>query len=136
MGHSRAMSATGHRVAAGAGVLAGLVLLTRHEPALARLVPEYPRERRWVVRLLGARLVVQHATVLAVPRPPVVRAAAAVDLLHAATMLPLLRSPRYGRAAAISGAVAAAYGIGALAATPGAAPPRDGRGPGRRWLDA
>ena len=95
-----------------AGVLAGLVLLLRPETALARLAPEYPRERRWVVRLLGARLVAQHAAVLVAPRPVVVRAAGAVDLVHAATMLPLLRSPRYGRAARISGSIAAAYGVG------------------------
>jgi len=99
------------RTTSAVGVGVGLVLLTRPEDALARLAPEYPRDRRWVVRVLGARLLVQHAAVLAAPRPPVLRAAAAVDLLHAATMAPLLRSPRYGRAARISGAVAAAYGV-------------------------
>ena len=99
------------RTTSAVGVGVGLVLLTRPEDALARLAPEYPRDRCWVVRVLGARLLVQHAAVLAAPRPPVLRAAAAVDLLHAATMAPLLRSPRYGRAARISGAVAAAYGV-------------------------
>jgi hypothetical protein len=69
-----------------------------------------------VVRLLGARLVGQHAAVLVAPRPPVLRLAAGIDLLHAATMVPLLRSPRYGRAARISGAAAAAYGVGASVA--------------------
>ena len=98
------------RTAAGAGLAAGAVLLVRPEQALARLAPGYPRDRRWVVRLLGARLLAQHAAVLAAPRPVVLRAAAVVDLLHAATMLPLVRSPRYGRAARISGAVAAGYG--------------------------
>ncbi len=103
------------RVPAVAGLAAGAVLLARPEEALRRLAPEYPRERRWVVRLLGARLVAQHAAVLVAPRPGVLRAAAATDLLHAATMVPLLRSPRYGRAARISGAVAAGYGVwGAL----------------------
>ncbi len=103
------------RVPAAAGLAAGAVLLARPEAALRRLAPEYPRERRWVVRLLGARLVAQHAAVLVAPRPGVRRAAAATDLLHAATMVPLLRSPRYGRAARISGAVAAGYGAwGAL----------------------
>ena len=63
------------------------------------------------VRLLGARLVGQHAAVLAVPRPPVLRLAAGLDLLHAATMLPLVGSTRYGRAARISGGVAATYGV-------------------------
>jgi hypothetical protein len=105
------MSGPAVRTTSAVGVLAGLVLLTRPDDALDRLAPEYPHDRRWVVRVLGARLLVQHAAVLAVPRPPVLRAAAAVDLLHAATLVPLLRSPRYGRAARISGAVAAAYGV-------------------------
>jgi hypothetical protein len=104
------------RVPPAAGLVAGLVLLARPEPALRRLAPEFPRERRWVVRVLGARLAVQHAAVLARPRQPVLRAAAGVDLLHAATMAPLVRSRRYGRAARVSGAVAAAYGIWALLA--------------------
>ena len=104
------------RTTALAGVGAGLVLLVRPDAALARLAPEYPREQRWVVRLLGVRLLAQHTAVLASPRPPVLRLAADVDLLHAATMVPLLRSPRFGRAARISGAVAAAYGVGASVA--------------------
>jgi hypothetical protein len=99
------------RVPAAAGAVAGVVLLAATAPALRRLAPEFPRERRWVVRLLGARLLAQHAAVLAAPRPAVLRAAAAVDLLHAATMTPLVRSPRYGRAARISAAVAAAYAV-------------------------
>jgi hypothetical protein len=98
------------RTTAAGGVAAGLVLLTRPEQAVARLAPAYPRNRLWIVRLLGARLVGQHAAVVAVPRPSVLRVAAGIDLLHAATMLPLLRSPRYGRAARISGTVAATYG--------------------------
>jgi hypothetical protein len=98
-------------IPAAAGLVAGAALLLRPRDVLARLAPEYPPERRWVVRLLGARLVAQHAAVLAAPRPAVLRTAAGVDLLHAATMLPLVRSRRYGRAARISGAVAAAYGV-------------------------
>jgi hypothetical protein len=104
------------RVPSAAGVLAGAVLLLRPDAALDRLAPEYPRERRWAVRVLGARLLAQHGAVLTAPRPAVLAAAAGVDLLHAATMLPLLRSLRYGRAARISGGLAAAYGVGAFAA--------------------
>jgi hypothetical protein len=99
------------RTTAGAGIAAGLALLTRPGQAVARLAPEYPHDRLWIVLLLGARLVGQHAAVLAVPRPPVLRLAAGLDLLHAATMLPLVGSTRYGRAARISGAVAATYGV-------------------------
>ncbi len=103
--------ATATRVPAAAGAVAGLILLTRPEQALGRLAPEYPRQRRWVVRVLGARVLAQHVAVLAAPRPAVLRVAAAVDLLHAVTMLPLVRSPLYGRAARVSGGIAAAYGV-------------------------
>ena len=105
------LSAVPVRVLSAAGVAAGAALLARPEAVLTRLAPEYPRERRWVVRLLGARLVAQHAAVLTSPRPAVLRGAAGIDLLHAATMLPLLGSPRYGRAARASGALALAYGV-------------------------
>jgi hypothetical protein len=105
------------RVPSAAGLAAGAVLLARPESALTRLAPEYPRQRRWVVRLLGARLLAQHAAVLAAPRPAVLRASAGTDLVHAASMLPLVRSPRYGRAARISGGLAAAYGAWAGAAS-------------------
>jgi len=104
------------RVASAAGLAAGAVLLTRPGQVAARLAPTFPQDRLWIVRLLGARLVGQHTAVLTAPRPEVLRIAAGVDLLHAASMLPLLRSPRYGRAARISGALAAGFGLGAWAA--------------------
>jgi hypothetical protein len=76
---------------------------------VAALSPEFPESRLWVVRVLGARHLAQGAVVLAAPRAPVVRAAAAVDALHAASMLPLLTFPRYGRAARVSGGIAATW---------------------------
>ena len=111
------MSTLPVRIAAAGGLAAGVALLTRPGQVVARLAPAYPRDRLAVVRLLGARLIGQHAAVLAAPRPEVLRVAAGVDLLHTATMLLLLRSPRYGRAARISGAVAAGYGVGAWVAS-------------------
>ena len=42
----------------------------------------------------------------------------AVDLLHAASMVPFVASPRYGRAARVSGGLAAAYAAVALAVAP------------------
>jgi hypothetical protein len=70
------------------------------------------------VPVLGARLVAQHAAVLAAPTPRVVRVGSVVDLLHAASMVPLVRSPRHRRAAVISGAVAAGYAVLAPAVAP------------------
>ena len=87
----------------------GLLLLLRAGPLVESVCPEFPESEQWVVRLLGGRLVVQHALVLSRPTRGHVRAAAAVDVLHAASMVPLLWSPRYRRAALVSGGYAACY---------------------------
>ena len=94
------------RVLAAAGGTAGLVLLTRPLRVLDAVAPAFPRERAWLVRALGARMLVQHAAVLVRPGPGVVTAGAALDALHAASMLPFLGSARYGRGARVSAAVA------------------------------
>ena len=91
---------------AAAGATAGLVLLTRPQRVLDAVAPTFPRERAWLVRALGARMLVQHAVVLVRPGPGVVTSGTALDALHAASMLPFLGSDRYGRAARISAAVA------------------------------
>ncbi|WP_040339769.1 hypothetical protein [Candidatus Blastococcus massiliensis] len=96
----------GAAAGATAGATAGLLLLTRPQWALDAVAPAFPRERRWIVRALGARMLVQHGAVLARPEPAVLTAGAGIDLLHAASMLPFLGSGRYGRAARISAAVA------------------------------
>jgi hypothetical protein len=105
----------GTRSLAAAGVVAGLALVTRPRQVADAVAPTYPSSRLWVARLLGVRLLVQHAAVLAAPRPAVLRAAAAVDGLHAASMVPLLRSARYGRAARVSGGAAAGTALVAVA---------------------
>jgi hypothetical protein len=97
------------RLLASLGLAGGAALLVRPQPVVNGLTPEFPSDRRWLVRLLGARLVAQNAVVLLAPEPSVVRAASTVELLHAASMLPVLRLPRYRRAAWISGGTSAAY---------------------------
>ena len=109
------------RLLAGAGAATGVLLLARPLRVVDAVAPAFPRERLWLVRALGARLVVQHGSVLAAPDPRLVRAGSAVDLLHAASMVPFVASPRYGRAARISGGLAAAYAAVALAVAPRAA---------------
>ncbi|WP_347057306.1 hypothetical protein ABC795_11420 [Blastococcus sp. HT6-30] len=99
------------RLLSAAGLAAGLLLLTRPEVVAAAVAPAFPRERLWLARVLGARLVAQHALVLAAPTASAVRLAAAVDGLHAASMLPVLGLPRYRRAALISGGLAAASAL-------------------------
>ncbi|RBY88028.1 hypothetical protein DQ244_15800 [Blastococcus sp. TBT05-19] len=99
------------RALAGTGLLAGLALLTLPGAVTAAVAPRYPRERLWIARVLGARLIAQHALVLVAPEAAVVRIAAAVDGLHAASMLPVLALPRYRRAALVTGALAGAYAL-------------------------
>ena len=116
------------RLLACLGVASGLVLVTRPQQVLDRLAPAFPAERRGLVRALGARLLVQHGAVLAVPDGRLVRLGSAVDLLHAASMVPFVASPRYGPAAPISGGLAAAYAAVApvLAPSNGPATPSSG----------
>jgi hypothetical protein len=106
------------RLLAGLGVLSGAALLARPHEVVDRLCPELPRDRVWLVRVLGVRLLAQHGAVLIAPGVRLVRLSSAVDLAHAASMVPLVASPRYGRAARLSGGMAAVYAAVALAVAP------------------
>src|SRR4051794_15656664 len=106
------------RLLAAGGAASGALLLVRPERVVDALAPAFPRERLWLVRLLGVRLLAQHGAVLVAPGAAVVRLGAAVDLVHAASMVPFLGSPRYGRAARLSGGLAAAYAAVALRVAP------------------
>lgn len=107
----------GLRLLSGSGLIGGLVLAVRPGAVLDLVDQAFPRERRWLARLLGARLVAQHSAVLLRPDAAVLTAAAGVELLHAASMLPFIGSARYGRAARISGAVALGSAVLARRAT-------------------
>ena len=106
------------RLLAGLGLASGAVLLARPQQVVDRVCPELPRDRVVLVRLLGLRLLVQHGAVLLEPHPVLVRAGSAVDLLHAASMVPFAASARYGRAARLSGALAAGYAAVAMTVAP------------------
>ena len=112
---------TWSRVLAGSGVASGTALLARPQRVVDAVAPAFPRERLWLVRVLGIRLIAQHGGVLVAPRPGLVRIGSAIDLVHAASMVTFLASPQYGRAARISGGLAAAYAAIALAVAPRAA---------------
>ena len=101
---------------AGAGLAGGLALLIRPERIAAAVAPEFPRQRLWIARVLGARLVAQHALVLAAPTASSVRLAVAIDGLHAASMLPVVALPRYRRAALVTGGAAASFALAGRAA--------------------
>jgi hypothetical protein len=98
----------------GVSLALGAVLVARPRPVVAALAPAYPADKDWVVRLLGGRLVVQHALLLAAHDRPASYAGVAVDALHALSMLPFTASDRYRRAALVSAGTAA--GSGALTA--------------------
>ena len=106
------------RLLAALGAASGLALVARPQRVVDRLAPGFPESRLPLVRLLGLRLVAQHGAVFLEPHPVLVRAGSAIDLLHAASMVPLVASPRYGRAARISGGLAAAYAAVAMAVAP------------------
>ena len=98
---------------AATGIAWGAALLVRPRLVAGALCPEFPADRDWLVRLLGARLVVQDSALFAAPTRRGAVAAAVVDGVHALSMLPWLGRRPYRRAAAISGGVAA---VGALTA--------------------
>ena len=117
------------RLLAGLGVASGAALVALPEDVVDSVAPAFPRERLWLVRLLGIRLLAQHGAVLVAPRRELIRLSSAVDLVHAASMVPFVASPRYGRAARLSGGLAAAYAAVALAVAPrsaSGAPAADG----------
>ena len=98
---------------------ADLVLVVRPDTVLDALTPGSARPPRGLVRLLGARVVLQQLLVLAAPTRRTVVLGAAVDGLHAASMVAAaLRWPQHRGAAALSAASAAAAGLLALAVAP------------------
>ena len=106
------------RLMAALGLVVGGALLARPQSLVDRVAPAFPASQLWLARALGVRLLLQHGAVLARPDRTVIRASSAVDLLHAATMVPFVASARYGRAARLSGGLAAAYAALGVAAAP------------------
>jgi len=107
------------RVLAAVLAAANVTLVVVPDRVVAALVPGRVRPPRALVRLLGARVVVQQAVVLAAPTRRVVLLGAAVDGLHAASMVAAaLRWPAQRRAATVSAAAA----IGSAVLGAGTAP--------------
>ena len=105
-------------IAAGHGLLGAGLLLRPRTVARRAGGAHRPGPPAWLVRVLGARSVLQAAATAVAPGAPVLIAGAAVDATHALSMLPLvIASPRYRRVAAVSSAVAfASAAAGAAAA--------------------
>jgi len=99
--------------------LGGVAMVAAPRWVVAHLAPGPGAPKNWLVRVLGARTVVQSALLLAAPTRPAVQAGAAVDALHAASMLPAwLIWPRHRQAAAVSGGIAVASVLAQLAVAP------------------
>jgi hypothetical protein len=102
------MSAVPARVLGSAQLALGALLVGR-PGVLAGHVPW------WIVRLLGARGLVQGAVTVLDPDTTTLGLGACVDAAHALSMLPVVvASSRYRRPAAISGAVAAGLAVAGL----------------------
>jgi hypothetical protein len=97
------------RAIAAAQAAGAAVLALAPEQAL-RLCGEDRRNAppAWIVRLLGARQLIQAAVQFAEPTPHVASLGAAADAAHAVSMIPVVAfSRRFRRAALISGGYAA-----------------------------
>lgn len=88
--------------------VANLFLVARPDDVAAALARGQELPPSWLVRVLGSRVVCQQLAVSARPTRGPVLAGAAVDTLHAASMVAAARIwPRHRRVAAASAAVAA-----------------------------
>jgi hypothetical protein len=91
------------------------ILLAQPRALLRAITGDHGVPPSWVVRVLGARGLLQGALETVRPRPTILRLGIAVDLTHAASMLAAARIwPRYRRAALVSAGSAA---VSALAGT-------------------
>ncbi len=105
-------------VSAALGAL-GLITAVAPDQVTARLGPGSPRPPRWIVRVLGARSVLQHALILTRPTRRAVQFGATLDGLHAASMLPAAAVwSRYARPASVSAGIAAVSALLQLAVLP------------------
>ena len=97
----------------------GAVLLTRPRAVAELVAGDSATPPTAVVRVLGARRLVQHLLVLATPTRTVVLASAATDALHAASMVAAaVIWPEYRRSALVSASVATASAVLSVASAP------------------
>jgi hypothetical protein len=109
-------STTAARIIGAGSVIVGVALLAAPGRVCDLVSNTGARPTGWV-RLLGARYLAQGVAQLRWPRPAVLRGSAAVDGLHAVSMVALAAaSPTYRRLAVCSAALASA-GTAANAST-------------------
>lgn len=97
----------------------GLTMLVAPEWVVRRLTPDAPEPRSWIVRLLGARSLVQNVLIVIRPTRQAMQLGAAVDGLHAASMVGVAAlSSRFRRPAAVSAGIATVSALVDLAVAP------------------
>jgi len=108
---------TARRAAPLAQAATGAVLLTRPEALVALVSGSGAHPANWIVRVLGARMTAQGCVAVARPRRGLLLAGAAVDALHAASMVLIARAePSYRRPAIASAVAAAVFAVASTAA--------------------
>ena len=114
---ARRVSTTGRRLAAVPWAIGGAAMLLLPRKTTRWVCAGGPEPDLRVVRVLGARLVVQSAVTLVRPTREVVLAGAGLDLLHAASMgAARLAFPRLVRPIGVSAASSVAAALAGLAA--------------------
>lgn len=103
-------------VLAGAQVAQAALLLAQPASMVRSAVGDQDVPPPWIMRLLGARMLVQAAADVVSPRPTTLRVSAFVDVTHAASMVIAAKVwPRYRRAALASAISAASAATAAVA---------------------
>ena len=104
------------RLLAGAHLGQAAVLLAQPQSVLRAITGDHGTPPSWIVRVLGARILLQAGLETASPSSTILRLGIAVDLTHVASMLAAARIwPRYRRAALASAGSATASALaGAL----------------------
>jgi hypothetical protein len=109
-------SAIAARVAAGWQVCFGAALLARPSQVAGALSGQADLPARGLIRLLGARSLLQGIVMATIPDPAVLVAGVGVDTLHAVSLVPVVARKKYRRPAAASMALAAASALVELTA--------------------
>jgi hypothetical protein len=99
-------------VVIGARTAVGIALLTRPR-ALLTTVSGQPVDEKVAIyaRILGARHLVEAAVLWRWTTPTVVRTGAAIDAIHAASALPLVKSRHHSRLAILNVASASTFAL-------------------------
>jgi hypothetical protein len=97
----------------------GAALLSRPDPVSRLVSGSESLPPAWLVRILGARMLVQGLLEVVRPRRGLVLAGAAVDLAHAVSMIgPVVLLPAQRRTAAASAAESSVAAVVAVALAP------------------